>query len=164
MLFVFLLLSQSLPSVLSGREIFARAGFPSGDEGQTAAGQPAEEKASGLLQRFQDHWGSGDVASLMSLLSERARVIMKVGFLGLDGEYGRGQADYIMKEFFNKAAGNRFSISRYRELSGGVSAYAAGNIVYRERKSGINRELLIFISLEERGGAWSIEELRISED
>jgi hypothetical protein len=121
------------------------------------------QAASELLQRFKRAWESGDVEELMSLLSDRAKVIMKIEFLSLNGEYGRGQADYIVKEFFSKGKANGFTISRYRELSGGVSAYAAGTILYQEKKTGLDRELKIFISLEERGGKWSVEEFRINE-
>jgi len=128
---------------------------------QQAAGK---EAASELLQRFQRHWERSDVKGLLSLLSDRGRVIMRVDFLGLGGEYGRGQAEYILKDFFDKGSRNSFAISRYRELSGGVSAYAAGNITYQEKRSGLERKLLIFISLEERGNGWSVEELRITDD
>ncbi|MFQ6102913.1 MAG: DUF4783 domain-containing protein, partial [Candidatus Glassbacteria bacterium] len=122
-----------------------------------------KEIASELLQRFKRLWERNDVEGLLSLLSERGKVIMKVGFLGLDGEYGKSQAEYIMKEFFEGATKRRFSISRYRELSGGVSAYAAGTIAYVDEKTGLERKLKIFISLEESGGKWSVEEFRISD-
>jgi hypothetical protein len=126
--------------------------------------ETGKEAASELLQRFQRCWEQSDVSGILSLMSDGGRVIMRVDFLGLKGEYGTGQAEYILKEFFDKGSGNNFTISRYRELSGGVSAYAAGNISYRVERSGLEKKLLMFISLEERGGGWSVEELRINDD
>ena len=119
--------------------------------------------ASELLERFKSYWERSDVDGLLSLLSERGKVIMKVGFLNLDGEYGRSQAKTVMKEFFEGGSKRRFSISRYRELSGGISAYAAGTIHFVDEKFGLDRTLKIFISMEESGGRWSVEEFRISD-
>jgi hypothetical protein len=132
----------------------------SADQGE---GEAEGSTASALLQHFQSTWERQDLDELLSLLSERAKVIMKLEFLKLDGEYGKGQAGYIMKDFFERGGGERFTISRYRELSGGETAYAAGDLTYRDRKSGFERDLRIFISLEESGGKWCIEEIRIDE-
>ncbi len=129
-----------------------------GDRGPAGPGE-----ASTVLQLFQDSWERDDLDALMDLLSERSRVIMNVDLLDFDGEYGRGQARYIMKEFFERAERKQFYLSRYRELSGGRSAYAAGEITYRDRKTGIELELMIFLSLEERSDTWMIEEIRINE-
>jgi hypothetical protein len=145
----------------------AARGAADQDEGTPEARVPealgGRDSASTLLQRFQNSWERQDLDDLLSLLSERAKVIMKLEFLKLDGEYGKGQAGYIMKDFFERGGGKRFTISRYRELSGGESAYAAGDLAFRDSKSGLEMNLRIFISLEETEGRWSIEEIRINE-
>jgi|GEM_PF-4168683 len=162
---LFLLLwNTAWPTGVRGPLLFAGNAAGDQDVAQGAPQKTGKEAASELLQLFQRRWERTDVRGLLALLSDGGRVIMRVDFLGLNGVYGSGQAEYIMKEFFGKGIRNSFTISRYRELSGGVSAYAAGNITYLEKRSGLERKLLIFISLEERGGAWSVEELRITDD
>lgn len=160
---VFLSLTGFLLSSLQGQEtdtIREQAGDVRSSD-RSEEGQA--EAASTVLQRFQRSWDRDDLDSLMGLLSDRSRVIMNVDLLGFKGEYGRGQAKYIMKEFFARAETKQFYFSRYRELSGGQSAYAAGEISYRDRKTGIELELMIFLSLEERDGGWSVEEIRIND-
>lgn len=160
-MFLVCLLAAGLPHYLplSGNQ----------EEGETVGGIqagneiPERGSASALLQSFQNSWERQDLDGMLSSLSERAKIIMKLEFLKLDGEYGKGQAGYIMKDFFERGGGNPFTISRYRELSGGESAYAAGDLTFRDRKSGFERHLRIFISLEESGGKWSIEEVRVNE-
>jgi hypothetical protein len=133
-------------------------GSPSNMPGET------NERVRSTLDRFRQDWISGDSRSLTHLLSNRSRVKITIESKDIDDTFGRGQAQYILREYFSSTEKRELSFSRFRvSATDGITAYGVGKMKIRDRKTGKIMDHTVYVSMAREGGDWAVREIRVTD-
>jgi hypothetical protein len=105
----------------------------------------------GALQSLQEALTGGDVNALSSIASERVELTL----FGTAAMYSRGQAMYVLADFFRQHPPERVSFSEGSRA--GANWFIMGEYTYE----GGEQPLRMFVRLRDRDGRWELRELRI---
>ena len=127
-------------------------------------GAGKEDRVRGTLDRFRRDWVRGDSRALSGMLSKRGRIRISIESSGIHDSFGRGQAQYVLQEYFASTRSRQLAFSRLRvSTSDGESAYGMGKMKIRDRETGKIRERTVFVSMAPEDGGWAIREIRITD-
>ncbi len=128
------------------------------------APEAADRRVRDTLERFRKDWVNGDSRALTDLLSDKSRVKITIESKDINDSFGRGQAQYVLKEYLSSADARNMSFSRFRvSSSDGRSAYGVGRLQMRDRKTGKIVDHTVFVSMAREGDNWAVREIRITE-
>jgi len=121
-----------------------------------------EDEVRSTLERFRQNWIKGDSGSLMRILPDRSQVKITIESKGISDSFGKGQAQYVLKEYLSSSKERQLSFSRLRvSSSDGVSAYGVGKMRMQDRKTGRMLEHTVYISMKREGDKWTVREIHI---
>ena len=153
------------PEVKRAPERELRERFRSNPARHKRVPEEAHERVRNTLERFRRNWVNGDSRALTGLLSGKARVKLTIESKDINDSFGRGQAQYVLKEYLSSADIRELSFSRFRvSASDGMSAYGVGKLQMRDRKTGKIMDHTVFVAMAREGEGWAVREIRITEE
>jgi hypothetical protein len=126
--------------------------------------EEANERVRGTLDRFRQSWMQGDSRALTELLSNESRVKISIESKDINDSFGRGQAQYVLREYVISADNRDLNFSRFRvSPADGNNAYGVGKMRMRDRKTGKISNHTVYVSMVREGEKWAVREIRISD-
>jgi len=126
--------------------------------------EDTNRRVQDTLEKFRRDWVNGDSRSLTGLMSGKSRVKITIESKDINDSFGRGQAQYVLKEYLSSVDIREMSFSRFRVSSSDErSAYGVGKLQMRDRKTGRIMDHTVFVSMEKEGEGWAVREIRITE-
>jgi hypothetical protein len=126
--------------------------------------EDTNRRVQDTLEKFRRDWVNGDSRSLTGLMSGKSRVKITIESKDINDSFGKGQAQYVLKEYLSSADIREMSFSRFRISSSDErSAYGVGKLQMRDRKTGRILDHTVFVSMEKEGESWAVREIRVTE-
>ena len=104
-------------------------------------------------QQIKRAFEAGNARALLDAAVDR----LEISLFGANTSYSRGQALYVLEDFFRNYPPHRFMLQDHQETDG--HRFAMGRYWYE----GSDRPLQVYLRLRAEGGGWVLQEIRIGE-